>query len=181
MMIFSHDRNMKKVFSILGLNLLCILLLAGCTQHTTPAPRAYTNDFYGFSFDPPGEWKQIDTDDNAIAVRFSPENISEVSLIVALPFTLSEGRALSTFADQTEENLLESGVEYSIVYRDWQTISQLQAYEIAYTYEQNDGTEYVKQVAVLKTRTVYLITFTAPELLATQYLTEVDQSIGTFL
>jgi hypothetical protein len=172
---------MKKVLSILGLNLLCILLLAGCTQHTAPVSRTYTNDLFGFSLDPPSGWQQIENEDKEIAVRFSPGNTSNVSLIIAVPFPLSEGRALSTYADQAEENLLESGVDYSIVKRDWRTISQLQAYELAYTYEQKDATEYVKQVVVLRTRTVFLITFTAPEPLATQYLTEVDQSIETFM
>jgi hypothetical protein len=172
---------MKKVLSILGLNLLCVLLLAGCTQHTAPTSRAYTNTLYGFSFDPPSGWQQIENEDNDIAVRFSPANTSNVSLIVAVPFALSEGRSLSTFADQTEENLLESGVEYSIVNRDWRTISQLQAYELAYTYEQNGITKYVKQVVVLRTRTVFLITFTTPALLAAQYLTEIDRCIETFM
>ena len=171
---------MKKILCLLGISLLCILL-AGCTQHTTPAARAYTNDFYGFSFDPPVGWQQIQNNDNDVAVRFSPQNTTNVSLIIAVPFTLSEGRALSTFADQTEENLLASGANYSVVHRDWLTIADLQAYELAYTYVQNDGTEYVKQVAVLKTRTVYLITFTAPEPLAEQYLMVVDQSIRSFL
>ena len=98
-----------------------------------------------------------------------------------MPFTLSEGLALSIFADQTEENLIESGVEYSIVHRDWRSISQLQAYEVAYSYEQDGITKYVKQVAVLRTRTVFLITFTALDALAEQYLTDVDQSIETFM
>jgi hypothetical protein len=170
---------MKKPLSLLGLILLCVLLI-GCTKQTQPASRAYIDSFYGFSFDPPPGWQLVEDADNDIAVRFSPENSSNVSLIIAVPFTLSEGLALSTFADQTEENLLESGVDYSIIHRDWRTISNLQAYELAYTYEQNDGTQYVKQVAVLRTRTVYLITFTAPEPLSAQYLTEVDQSIETF-
>jgi hypothetical protein len=136
---------------------------------------------YGFSLDPPSDWQQIENEDPNIAVRFIPRNSTNVSLIFAVPFSLSEGRALSTFADQTEENLSENGVNYSIVNRDWRSISQLQAYEIAYIYDQNGIKEYVKQVMVLRTRTVFLITFTAPEALAAQYLTEIDQCIETFM
>jgi len=171
---------MKKKLCILGLNILCILLLAGCTQQHT-ASRSYTNSVYGFSFDPPSGWQQMENEDADIAVRFTPGNATNVSLIVAVPFTLSEGLALSIFADQTEENLIESGVEYSIVHRDWRSISQRQAYELAYSYEQDGITKYVKQVAVLRTRTVFLITFTALEASTEQYLTDVDQSIETFM
>lgn len=179
-MTFSYDGSMKKVLSILGLSLLCIFLLAGCTQQHT-ASRSYTNSVYGFSLDPPSGWQQIENEEQNIAVRFIPGNSTNVSLIFAAPFSLSEGRAISTFADQTEENLLESGVNYSIVNRDWRSISQLQAYEIAYTHDQNGTIEYVKQVMVLRTRTVFLITYTAPDSIAAQYLTEIDQCIETFM
>ncbi len=164
-MIFTYDGSMKKKLCILGLNILCILLLAGCTQQQTVS-RSYTNSMYGFSFDPPSGWQQMENEDQNIVVQFTPGNATNVSLIVAVPFTLSEGLALSIFADQTEENLIESGVEYSIVHRDWRSISQLQAYELAYSYEQDGITKYVKQVAVLRTRTVFLITFTALDALA---------------
>ncbi len=180
-MIFSSDGSMKKVLVILVLSILGIVLLTGCTQDTTPASRLYTNSLYGFSFDPPVSWQQVANDDSSVAVRFSPGNTSDASLYIAVPFTLSEGRSLSTFADQTEENLLENGVDYTIIKRDWRTISQLQAYELAYSYEQDGITKYVKQVAVLRTRTVFLITFTALDALAEQYLTDVDQSIETFM
>jgi hypothetical protein len=171
---------MKKILSILALGFISIFLLAGCTQQH-PVSRSYTNNVYGFSLDPPSDWQQIENEDPNIAVRFIPRNSTNVSLIFAVPFSLSEGRALSTFADQTEENLSENGVNYSIVNRDWRSISQLQAYEIAYIYDQNGIKEYVKQVTVLRTRTVFLITFTAPDSIAVQYLTEIDQCIETFM
>jgi len=169
---------MKKAKNILGI-CLSIFLIAGCVQQTTP--RLYTNSTYGFSLNPPAGWQELENKPPNVAVLFAPQNSTNISLIIAVPFMLSEGLSLSTFADQTEENLLASGVEYSIVTRDWRTISQLQAYEIAYTYEQNGTIKYVKQVAVLRTRTVFLITFTAPEPLAIPYVTKVDQSIETFL
>ncbi len=94
---------------------------------------------------------------------------------------LSEGRALSTYADEIVEDLSERGVNFSVLNRDWRSIPYRKAYEIAYTYEQDGLVEYVKQVAVLRTRTVFLITFTAPSTLSAQYLEEVDQSIDTFM
>jgi hypothetical protein len=172
---------MKKTLSILAWCIVCIFLLAGCTQQNEPPTRTYINSLYGFSFDPPAGWEQIPDLDPSIAVQFSPLNTSDVSLFIAVPFTLSEGRSLSTFADQTEENLIESGIQFTILHRDWGATSQLSTYELAYSYEQNGTTKYVKQVALLRTRTVFLITFTAPEPLVEQYLAQVDQSIRTFL
>jgi hypothetical protein len=169
---------MTKVRSILGISLLSIFLMAGCINQTLS--RSYTNTTYGFSLDPPQGWYPVENESPKIAVRFTPVNSSNVSVTVSVPFILSEGRALSTLADQVEEDLSESGVNYTILYRDWRSIPHMQAYEIAYSYQQDGAVEYAKQVAVLRTRTVFLITFTAPEPLVTQYLTEVDQSIQTF-
>jgi len=154
--------------------------MAGCTQQV--AHRSYTNTTYGFSLTPPAGWISVENESADVAVRFSPQNSSNVSFVVGVPFSLGEGRGLSTFADQVEENLSASGGNYSVVYREARPIPGVQAYEIAYTYEQNDGVVIrAKQVAVLRTRTVFLITFTAPNELYFMYLTAVDQSIDTFL
>ena len=177
--VLSFHMSMKPVFVILGIILLGLVLVSGCTQPN--ASRSYTNETYGFSFDPPEGWQQIDSELTTVAVWFSPQNSSNVSFIVGVPFSLEEGRALSTFADQVEEGLLESGLNYSILYRDWRPIPNAQAYEIAYVHEQDGVMEYVKQVAVLKTRTVFLITFFAPTTVSASYLTEVDRSIDTFM
>ena len=172
---------MKKILCVLAWYLLIVVLLTGCSQQSVPPSRRYTNDFYSFSFDPPAGWQQVPNYNSSVAVQFSPANASNVSLYVAVPFTLSEGLSLSTFADQTEENLIESGANFTILHRDWGEGSQLSTYELAYSYKQDDSTQYVKQVAILRTRTVFLMTFTAPEPLANQYLALVNQSIGTFL
>jgi hypothetical protein len=101
-------------------------------------------------------------------------------LIVAVPFTLIEGLALSVFADRVEENLSESGMNYTIVYREWRAMDGAQAYEIVYSYEQDGNAQRIKQVAVLKAYTVFLITFTAPIDLYNQYITDIDQCIDSF-
>jgi hypothetical protein len=172
---------MKKVLYILSCGVFCILFLSGCTQQTQPPSRSYSNGFYSFSFDPPASWHQVVTNDSSVAVQFSPENSSNVSLYVAVPFILSEGLSLSTFADQTEENLIESGAQFTVLHRDWGLSAQYPTYELSYSYEQNGTTNYVKQVAILRTRTVFLMTFTAPGAVVDQYLAQVNQSIETFL
>jgi hypothetical protein len=178
-MVLSHDDRMRNVRSILGIGFVCIFFITGCIQHTVS--RAYTNEIYGFSMDPPAGWQQIENALPNVAVLFAPDNFSNVSLTIGVPFSLSEGRALSTFADQVEENLSESGMNYTILYRDWRSVSDAQAYEIAYSYKQNGIKIYTKQVAMLKTRTVFLITFTAPIELSNFYLTDVNQSIDSFM
>ena len=163
----------------LGVVMACVLLLSGCVEESPQ--RSYTSSEYGFSLNPPLGWQEIVNEVPTIAVWFSPEKPSDVSLIVDAPFSLSEGRALSTFADQVEEELAEQGMNYSLVFRDWRSISDAQAYEIVYLVEQEGTLEYVKQVAVLKTRTVFLITFSAPYTVSESYLPVVDQSIESFL
>jgi hypothetical protein len=170
--------NMKRFYCLLGCGLICLVVLSGCLQET--ATRSYTNDTYEFSLNPPVGWREVENHGSEVIVKFSPQNSSDVSLTIGIPFTIGEGRALSTYADQIEENLSESGMNYTILFRDWRSISQLQAYEIAYSYD-GDGTQrYVKQVAILRTRTVFLITFTAPLSVSGQYGYEVNESIDTF-
>jgi hypothetical protein len=169
---------MKKFIGILGICFIIIFLIAGCTQQT--ASRFYTNSAYGFSLNPPVGWQHVDNESVDVAVWFSPVNSSNVSLVVGVPFSLSEGRALSTFADKVEENLSESGLNYTILSRDWRSIPNVQAYEIVYSYHLNGIVQEAKQIAVLRTRTVFLITFTAPITLYMKYLADVNQSIDTF-
>ena len=135
---------------------------------------------YGFSLNPPAGWHSVENESSDVAVRFTPFNYSNVSLRITPPFSLSEGRALSTFADEIEENLSESGMNYTIVYREWRAMQEVQAYEIVYSYKQDGSAQQIKQAAILKTRMVYLITFTAPSNLYIQYITVVDQCIDSF-
>jgi hypothetical protein len=170
---------MKKTIGVLGVCLVSLLFMAGCTQQV--AHRSYTNTTYGFSLTPPGGWVGVENESVDFAVRFSPQNSSNVSLVVGVPFSLGEGRALSTFADQVEENLSVSGENYSVVYRQARPIPGVQAYEIAYTFEKDGAVIRAKQVAILRTRAVFLLTFTAPNELYFSYLSTVDQSIDTFI
>ena len=163
---------------VLGVLLVVFILIAGCIEQVSK--RSYTNTVYGFSLNPPVGWHSVENESSDVAVRFTPFNYSNVSLRITPPFSLSEGRALSTFADEAEENLSESGMNYTIVYREWRAMDGANAYEIVYSYEQSGTVQRVKQVAVQITRTVFLITFTAPSNLYLQYITGVDLCIDSF-
>jgi hypothetical protein len=169
---------MKIHYVALFVVFLALLLLSGCTQQSMH--RSYTSEVYGFSLNPPEGWQQIENMLPSVAIWFAPGNTSNVSLLVDVPFSLSEGRALSTFADQVEENLSERGLNYTIISRDWLTIPGVQAYEIVYSFMQNGTWWETKQVAVLKTRTVFLVTFIASRDSYSQYVSAVNQSIMSF-
>jgi hypothetical protein len=169
---------MTKQGFVLSVSLVVFVLVAGCNEQSTH--QSYTNTMYGFSLNPPMGWQSVENESSDVAVRFSPFNYSNVSLWITPPFSLSEGRALSTFADEVEENLSESGMNFTIVYREWRAMEGAQAYEIVYSYEQDGTAQRIKQVAVLKTHTVYLITFTAPSDLYIQYITGIDLCIDSF-
>jgi len=124
---------MKKQGFILGVFLIVFVLIVWCTEQVSK--RLYTNTVYGFSLNPPVGWHSIENESLDVAVRFIPFNYSSVSLRITQPFSLSEGRALSTFADEVEENFSESEANYTIVYRDWRAMKGAQAYEIVYSYE----------------------------------------------
>ncbi len=177
-MVFLFPVRMKRVRVFLGIVILLLVLLPGCTQQT--ASRSYTNETYEFSLNPPEGWKEMENELPTVAVWFTPVNTSEVSLRIDIPFILSEGRSLSTFADQVEENLSESGLNHTVLSRDWRPLGSLQAYEITYVYELEGTMVYVKQVAVLRTRSVFLITLTAPYSVLGAYLSMVDQCIDSF-
>ena len=170
---------MKQYFVVLGCVVTILVLFIGCTQQS--AHRGYSNVLYGFSMDPPVGWTSVENESVDVVVRFTPLNETSVSLLVEPPVILSEGLALSTFADTVEENLSASGMNYTMVYREWRSIPGVTAYEIAYSYEEGKTVQRVKQVAIQRTRTVFLVTFTAPSALYIRYLTSVDQSIDTFL
>lgn len=169
---------MSKQVIILGMLLVVFVLVAGCAEQVSK--RSYANTEYGFSLNPPSGWNSFENTSADVAVWFAPVNSTNVSLVIGVPFSLSEGRALSTFADQVEENLSASGMNYTIAYRDWRSMEDAKAYEIVYSYELESSVIRVKQVAVLKTRTVYLITFTAPYDLYIQYISVVDRCIDSF-
>ncbi|MBE3137820.1 MAG: hypothetical protein IMZ43_10595 [Thermoplasmata archaeon] len=169
---------MTKQAFVLGVLLVVFVLVAGCAEQVSK--RSYTNTVYGFSLNPPVGWHSVENESSDVAVRFSPFNYSNVSLRITPPFSLSEGRALSTFADEIEENLSESGMNYTIVYREWRAMDGANAYEIVYSYEESGTVQRVKQVAVQITRAVFLITFTAPSNLYLQHITGVDLCIDSF-
>jgi len=169
---------MKKFFGVVSV--ICIaVFIAGCTQQIPT--RVYRNSQYDFSLNPPESWKEIEQKSTDVAVLFSPVNSSNVTFVIGKPFSLSEGLSISTFADLVEENLSGSRMNYSILRRDWRIIPGVQAYEIAYSFWCDSMNWTVKQVAVLRTRTVFLMTFTAPSKLYADYLASVDQCINTFL
>ena len=157
---------------------LLLVGLSGCTQ-TVPY-RTYTNAQYGIALNPPEGWG-IHENESGMVVSFSPLGRANVSLDISSPVMLDEGLALSTFADQVEELFPQVVQNFSVVYRDWRKIDGLNAYEIIYSYRENGSSMKALQVAVKKSKTVFLLTFTVPVDLYETYIEQVNQSIGTFM
>jgi len=130
---------------------------------------------------PPLGWSVFENEYPVVAVRFIAPDLSNVSLVVSAPITLSEGRALSTFADQFEETHSENTVNFSVLSRQEKIIGGLDAYEIVCSCEDNHTLFQMKQVAVVKTRTVFLIAFIADSESYNTYRTSVDGCIDSFI
>lgn len=170
---------MKKTFVLLGVFLVVLLFYSGCT--TQVSQRSYTNTVYGFSLNPPAGWNVIENESSMVAVRFAAPDLSNTSLVVDAPVMIGEGRALSTYADQLEETLSENTVNFSVLSRQEKTIGGLDAYEIVCSYEDNHTVFQIKQVAVLKTRTVFIITFVASSEWYDTYSVVVDGCIESLI
>jgi hypothetical protein len=167
--------NKNLVFS--GIVVL-LLGLCGCTR--VDIEFGYQNDEHGFGFDPPEEWVYVENASEEVSVRFTPPSRDNVVLNISLPLKLSIGLALSVYADDIQEQYPEVVDNFSVVYRDWRDIEGLNAYEIICTYEENGVLFTEKQVAVAKSRKVFLITFMAMNTSYDEFIDVVDAGIDSF-
>lgn len=168
---------MIKVVLIVCIFLL-ILSLSGCTQ--IDIDREYINTEYGFALNPPEGWNVTENVTEAVGAYFSPPLRNDVCLNISKPYRLDIGLALSVFADDIEEQYPEIVDNFTVVYRDWRDIEGLTAYEIVYTYDEDYTSIKAIQVAVVKSRTVFLISFTATNESYDEFISPVNQSIDSF-
>lgn len=162
---------------LLPLFLLVCLATIGCLK--TASYGTYTNNRYGFTLDPPQEWSIKENYSETEAVRFTPEQ-TNVTFSISPPIHLDQGLALSIFADQREETMPQQYTNYTTLYRDWRTIDGLNAYESISSYRENETMMKSLQVAVQKSQTVFLLTFTVPQPQYDKTLSLVNQSIDSF-
>jgi hypothetical protein len=155
---------------------LCVL--SGCLK--VEITREYINQEYGCALDPPSGWQVCESEKNDTIITFSTSDCSEARLTIFKPYTLSMGLALSTFADDIEETLPEQVDNFSVLFRDERTIGGFQGYEIVYAYCENGSSLKAKTVGVLKTRTVFLLSFVVPEFCFDSMLEVVDESMDSF-
>lgn len=170
---------MRESFCLLGMFLVLLIFFSGCT--TTVSQRSYINTTYGFSLDPPTGWSVVENVSSMVTVRFAPPGESNASLVVDAPVILSEGLALSTYADHLEELFSGKTKNFSVVSRGETALGELNAYEITCSYETNQTIFHMKQVAVLKTRTVFIITFIARIDVYNTHIAAVERSIDSFI
>jgi hypothetical protein len=168
---------MTKVVLIVSVFLL-ILGLSGCTQ--IEIDREYINIEYGFALDPPEGWSTAENVTEEVVACYSPPLRNDICLNISKPLRLDIGLALSVFADDIEEQYPEIVNNFTVVYRDWRNIEGLTAYEIVYTYNEDDISMKAKQVAVSKSRTVFLISYIATNESYDEFISPVNQSIDSF-
>jgi hypothetical protein len=155
-----------------------ILFFCGCldTQLTTN----YTNEEFGFGIDPPENWVLQEFDNVSWIVSWGPTRNSSVLFLITKPYRLDEGLALSTFADDIEETLPNKYLNYSTLNRDWLTIRGSTAYEIEYTYQENNSFIKERQLAIKHTRSVFIIKYSTPLVDYDTFFPKVNNSISTF-
>jgi hypothetical protein len=163
-------------------NVVCVFLLiiglSGCTQ--IEIDRGYINTEYGFALNPPEGWNVAENVTEQVVACFSSPLRDDVCLNISKPYRLDIGLALSVFADDIEEQYMDVLDNFTVVYRDWRDIEGLTAYEIVYTYDEEDTSIKAIQVAVAKSRTVFMISFIVTNELYDEFISPVNQSIDSF-
>ena len=167
-----------KPLGALGILVVLFVLVSGCTN--LPVQRSYTNAQYGFSLDPPVGWLVDDNTTEEVAVRFSSPTSENKTLTVSPPYNLDEGLALSIYADQLEENAPLLYEDFIRVSRGWLTMEGFSGYEIVYVYLFDNMTYEARQVALKRSHTVFLLTYSSPVEGYDSSLASVNQSIASF-
>jgi len=157
---------------------LLIVGLSGCTQ--IEIDREYINTEYGFALNPPEGWNVAENVTEEVVACFSPPLRDDICFNISKPYRLDIGLALSVFADDIEEQYIEILDNFTVVYRDWRDIEGLTAYEIVYTYDEDDTSIKAIQVAVAKSRTVFMISFIMTNEFYDEFISPANQSIDSF-
>lgn len=167
-----------KSIGFITVSLIILSVLCGCfeTQLTTN----YINEEYGIGIDPPSNWIQQEYTNNSWIVQWQPHTNSTTVLLISKPFRLDEGLSLSVFADDIEESYPNNFTNFSTQKREWLTIRGLTAYEIEYTYSENNSVVKEFQIAVKHTRDFYILKFTSQISEYNTFFSDVNDSISTF-
>ena len=146
-------KNSLKLIPILPI-LIILLPLTGCitTEETD-------QDLYTINL--PDDWISINPTNDYDAI-YKPEQNSNIYFYITNPQTLDIGKAISTIADeiiQREENKLTSFTLISSKNIDVKTLS---AYEIVYSYKENNMDIKVKHAPMKDKDTLYELIYIAP-------------------
>jgi hypothetical protein len=166
-----------KAAILVSLCLIGLVLIGGCNESSIE--QEYLDDRFGFALDPPTGW--IDQHHlSSKAVQFTPDDPLDARFTISVPLMLSEGLALSVYADDIEEQYPELFDNYETTFRDWRSHPVHTAYEIHYVYTESGQEMNAKQVAIEQQRTVFLLTFTATKESYDRYLSIIETSIDSF-
>lgn len=169
---------MKKRNSIMDLVVLLIIILsiflAGCitTEDSNTGQKLYTIDI-------PSEWITINPTNNYDTI-YSPDQTNSIYFYITKPQTLDIGKSIGTIANdiiEREENKLTSFTLISSKNIDVKTLS---AYEIIYTYKENNIDIKVKHAPMKDKDIVYELIYKAPINKYDQYISDINQAIYSF-
>ena len=160
----------KELIATLVVLLVCV---------SVSSVQAYTNDKYNFSIDPPSGWTIDDTQTVAAVIFYGPvgEGVSMNIEVESLPtpMTLEQyisavKQLLPTFFSNYE--LLSEGTRGEI--------NEVEAYELVYTFTQGSIDVKAKQVALVKDKKAYVISYGGTPTGYQEYLPAFEASVETF-
>jgi len=175
---------MKKLvgaFVILLTILILSALVIGCEQNTNNSNQTYTNEELGFSCQYPADWDLKEGLMGALVVFIGPENFAEDRLTNVNIFkeTLSDEITFEDYVARGEVQLKAFMPEYSNLYEQAITVSNLPAFERIFTAIVDDIMVKEKQVFFIKDNDVYIVTFVHPPESYDNYIYSLDLIIST--
>lgn len=159
--------------------ILLILILAGCITTTDNSEEEQNNNLANYTINLPDEWISIDPVNNYDAI-YAPNKSTNIYFYSTTPQIINIGQSISTIANQIIEREENTRTSFTLISSKNIDVKTVSAYEIIYTYKENNIVFKAKHAPIKDKDTLYELIYTAPQNQYEQYITEIDQAIYSF-
>ena len=154
--------------------IIILLLFTGCTSDTEN-----TNDQKPYTINIPEEWTRQQPTATYDAI-YTPDTNQDITFSITKPETLTIGQAINNIAEQLTVTLQETHTSFTLLSSNNIDVRTVSAYELVYTYEDNNLIYQTKHVPIKDKDTLYQLIYIAPENSYDHYIEEINQAIYSF-
>lgn len=157
-----RGNNMKKFL----LGVLIILLFLGSISHV----QAFTNEAFGFSFEPPSGWT---TEEQTNIVVFSEPNEEAFIMVAAEPTDLTLQEVVSEISE------IPNTENYTLVSERYMIVNGVDAYEQVFSAKIEDSEIKEKAIVFIKYDHIYFVLYQTPIAMYDEHMSTFDASFAT--